>query len=304
MKHVLLVQSINTRVLIVLISIVAFFAVALLHPASSQAAPPSAPPPTPKSPTGPFKFFMPQASVASKPPSKKGVGMPYPDCTDAATVGATWEYMWGPQPPDCPGIDNVPMLWGAGQVNATITGNSQWVMGFNEPDQPDQSNISAANAAVMWQQIEQNYPNRKLVAPAPSQLHPNWLVDFRNAYIAKYGKPPRLDALAMHCYMATAADCMELAQTFESWAQAWGVKEIWLTEFAFLPCLSGSDAQAIAEGQTLISWVENQPLYTRMAWFASRIQGTESWAMSCNTPLLDWTTRSQSTYGKMYAAYR
>jgi hypothetical protein len=53
-----------------------------------------------------------------------------------------------------------------------------------------------------------------------------------------------------------------------------------------------------------MSWIEGQPMFTRMAWFASRIQGTEPWAMGCNSPLLDWDTHAQSTFGRMYAPFR
>ena len=302
MKSFLLVRTARTRVLIVLMSVAALFTLALQYPASSQAAPPSAP----KSASGQYQVYFPTIigiAPAAKAPSKKGVGMPYSNCADAANAGVMWEYTWGAQPPNCAGIDNVPMIWGAGNVNATLTGTSQWLMGFNEPDRADQSNILPAAAAVAWHQIEQKYPDRKLVAPAPSHLNPNWLVDFRNAYIAQYNKPPRLDALAMHCYMATAAECIQLGQTYESWATAWGVKEVWLTEFAFLPCLLGSDDRAVGEGQTMINWIESQPTITRMAWFASRIEGTETWAMDCNSPLLDWDTGAQSVYGKMYAQF-
>ena len=261
MKHIDFIRSGKTRALIVLISVAAFLTLALQNPVSSQAAPPSAPPAAPKSPSDQNQIFLPMVvgiSPAAPPapaPSKKGVGMPYPDCNDALNAGVSWEYTWGTQPPNCAGIDNVPMIWGAGNVNATITGSSQWLMGFNEPDQPDQSNIPAATAAVAWHQIEQKYPERKLVAPAPSHLHLNWLVDFRNAYITQYGKPPRLDALAMHCYLATAAECIQLGQSYKSMAQAWGVKEVWVTEFAFLSCLVGSDEKAVSEGQTMMNWI-------------------------------------------------
>jgi hypothetical protein len=193
------------------------------------------------------------------------------------------------------------MMWWAPDVNATLTGNSDWIMGFNEPDSASQANVSPTDAAPLWRQIEQKYPTRKLLAPAPSGSNPNWLVSFRNAYISDYGTPPRLDGLAVHCYAWYASQCIPFTQQFESWANSWGVPEVWVTEFSFSPTSPSSPSGAIQQAQTFINWMEGESKVTRYAWFASKIQGTEGWASRYFiTPIVDWNTGALTTYGNMY----
>ena len=236
---------------------------------------------------------------------KKGGALTYQDCSTATAVNASWEYGWAPSPPNCAGIENVPMIWGAGDVNATLGGNSQWIMGFNEPDSASQANISPADAATLWRQIEQKYPDRKLLAPAPSGANANWLVDFRNAYIAAYGTPPRLDGLAVHCYAWYASQCLPFVQQFEGWASSWGVAEVWVTEFSFATTSPSSPSQSLQEAQTFINWMAGQSQVTHFAWFASKIQGTEWWLPpGFNTPLVDWNTGQLTSFGTMYLPYR
>jgi hypothetical protein len=279
---------------------------------TSQATVADSPTPTPvpkpkRAPTSQFYLFLPLAqggtSVQTTP--KKGAALTYQDCSSAIAVNASWEYGWSPKPPNCAGIENIPMIWGAGDVNATLGGNSQWVMGFNEPDSGSQANLTPAQAASLWYQIEQMYPDRKLLAPAPSGANANWLVDFRNAYISAYGTPPRLDGLAVHCYAWYASQCIPFVQQFESWASSWGVAEVWVTEFSFATTSPSSPSLSVQQAQTFISWMEGQPQVTRFAWFASKIQGTESWLPpSFDTPLVDWNTGQLTSYGNMYLPYR
>ncbi len=278
-------------------------------PAPAQTPAPAAPRRAP-SQNNQYVLFMPMtqrsavAAPAPQPPSKKGVGLTYHDCDTVAKVGATWEYGWTPQPDNCPGVENIPMLYQASDVGGTVGGNSNWIMGFNEPDSPDQANIPASQAATLWRQVEQLYPNRKLVAPAPSGADPTWLVDFRNDYISMYGTAPRLNALAVHCYAWSANACIQFTQQFEAWAKAWGVPEVWVTEFPISPASPNNLNQSLQGGQAFLNWMESDPMITRYEWFASRIKGTEPWASSYfDTPLVDWNSGALTAFGQMYVAY-
>jgi hypothetical protein len=254
-------------------------------------------------PAGEFLIFFPVVLSPGGPTIRKGVGLTYENCADALAVGATWQYRWVPLVINCPGLENVPMIWGASDVAKTVTGNSQWIMGFNEPDLATQANISPAKAATLWRTIEGKYPGRSLLAPAPSAAHPDWLVQFRNAYIGLYKTAPRLDGLAVHCYRWTAEDCISLTQWYLARAKEWGISEVWVSEFAFLPCGNRSIAQAEAEMEQYIQWMKGNPKITRYAWFASRIRGDEWWAFQpreCNTPLLDFDRGSLTAFGNGY----
>ncbi len=288
---------------------------ALLIPFASSAVVAQSPTPTkqapvartPRAPTGgQLLVFVPLVQANTpKIVAKKGIGLTYGDCPSATAVVAVWQYGWSPTPAACAGIENIPMIWGASDVNATLGGNSQWIMGFNEPDSTSQSNISPSNAATLWRQIEQMYPTRKLAAPAPSGGNTTWLPAFRQAYISDYGTAPRLDALTVHCYAWYASQCTSFTQQYETWATSWGVPEVWVTEFSFSPTSPNTLSQSLQEAQTYINWMEADSMITRFAWFASKIQGTESWMSPYfDTPLIDWTTGQLTAFGTMYVPFR
>ncbi len=269
---------------------------------ANQATPVSA---SPRAASANSTVFLPYVNVGvariKSSSTKKGVGLTYQDCASATTLGAKWQFGWMTSPANCAGIENVPMISVAGDVNTTLGGNSNWVMGFNEPDSAGATNLSPSSAATLWRQIEQKYPNRKLLAPAPSGANPTWLVDFRNAYIAAFGAPPRLDALAVHCFAWSADACIQHTQLFEGWASSWGVPEVWVTEFSISPAAPNTPSQAIQEETTFLNWLDAEPMVTRYAWFASLIQGTEPWVNAdFVTPLIDWNTRQPTTFGSVY----
>jgi len=275
----------------------------------SADAPKPTPTPALRQPNNSHQLFLPFIiqPPGVPPPSapKKGAGLTYQDCATATAVGAVWSYGWASTPPDCADIENVPMIWGASDVNVNLGGNSEWILGFNEPDSANQANLSPALAASLWRQIEQKHPSRKLVAPAPSGAAPNWLVDFRNAYIAAYGAPPRLDALAVHCYAWYAWQCTAHTQQFITWANSWEAAEVWVTEFSFSPTAPSNPTRSIQEANTFITWMTGQAQVRRYAWFASQIQGNEWWSIpTFHTPLVDWKSGELTTYGTMYVPHR
>lgn len=234
------------------------------------------PAPTPTVTPSPMPTVTPRptatATAAPMAANKLGIGGCVGSC---GVLGCSWCYSWTPNPETWPGVDHerVAMVWGAGDVGKTLGGNSIWLMGFNEPDLDGQANLSPARAAELWRQVEQLYPSRKLVAPAPSHLHPEWIGQFRDAYIAMYQSPPRLDALAFHCYW-TAAECIRIGKQFVAWAQAWGVPEVWCTEFAFVPAWN---ADAAGDARRFVAWLEGERVITRYAPFVSYIRGGEAY---------------------------
>lgn len=254
-------------------------------------------------PPVPHALYLP---VMSKPyarlASKKGIGLTYGHCEDVAALHASWEYGWGDHPANCPGAENVPMGWNG--VPESIGGNSPWLMGFNEPDMPGQANLTPERAAELWHQLEAKYPDKKLLSPAPSDRNPQWLVDFRNAYISRYGKAPRLDGLAMHCYAWYAGTCVSLVEWYEQRAKEWGVPEIWLTEYAFFTCGYFSTEHVIEQMQALNYWLERKPIVTRYAWFDARTDygHPESWMFprECDTSLVEFATGKLNQFGEAY----
>ncbi|KAK0818384.1 hypothetical protein LTR75_002697 [Friedmanniomyces endolithicus] len=96
------------------------------------------------------------------PPSKRGL------CWPTANHGQdevhtftkpgskiSWLYNWSPDPtPNASSLDYVPMQWNHMHIDdlpsKVKTANATAVLGFNEPELPDQSNMSAELAAREW----------------------------------------------------------------------------------------------------------------------------------------------------------
>lgn len=253
--------------------------------------------------TATYRYYFPLVFSAESPVSKKGVGLTYGVCDDMKTLRATWYYSWRPRSYSC-AETFYPMIWGRFDEVPDVD-NSDYLLGFNEPDRSNQANITPTDAARLWRQIELRYPDRRLVSPAPSQTNLNWLVQFRDAYIAAYDRPPRLDALAAHCYSADAEPCIALLGWYKHSAMGWGIGEIWLTEFAVVAQPSRAFNDTAIEIRELLTWLENEKMVTRYAWFASRVRGDESCCRAPSswetTSLTDILTNRLSPYGRIYA---
>lgn len=191
-----------------------------------------------------------------------------------AEFGCAWCYSWSTDPGRLPGVETVPMIWDEARVDWPVGGSSGWVMGFNEPDLHNQAHLTPEQAVEPWAVVEQRFQDRKLLSPAPSSSNPGWLPAFRSEFFARYGRWPRFDGLAMHCYLNSAAKCTGLLNQYEAWANAWGVPEIWVTEFFFA---QESEARAFA------AELERRSIVTRWAPYVSYkdCSAGGDWAWDC-----------------------
>lgn len=244
-----------------------------------------------------FRAALRRCCSAPKPALLLGAGDTYNRPDARALLGLGWWYNWGPN-------GGVPMIWNASQIGREITPD-RWLMGFNEPDQAGQADMTPLEGATAWRELEEAYPDRSLVSPGVSRL--GWLEEWRQAYIDTYGEPPRVDALGFHCYGAfNAAAAFETckAQTRNAVALAgrWGVDEVWLTEFAMVPCWNGMD-DSIAFLRSMLDWLSTQPKVSRAAWFQTTYRGDESWAFGpdCNTSLVDYDTGELTPLGAAWS---
>src|SRR5882672_4057987 len=88
------------------------------------------------------------------------------------STGASWYYNWGSNPANTGNFDAnfVPMFWNApsqNTINNVKNQNSQWVLGFNEPERSDQANMSVAQALSSWSTISNSFAGTttKLISP-------------------------------------------------------------------------------------------------------------------------------------------
>lgn len=248
-----------------------------------------------------YKLYFP--IVATQAVSAQGAGATYGDCERIKKSGLTWFYDWSREPPICG--ESVPMIWGKNDVGKPIGGDSEWLLGFNEPELVAQANITPTLGVELWRQVEQAYPDKKLVSPAASI---SWLTSWWNQYQIAYGEPPRVDAVAGHCYGAWTVDCAVSkcklhADSLIVWAEARDISEVWITEFAFLPCWPEGDAGTLQFMEEMVVYYQALPRVTRWAWFQNSYHGDEPWAFgpACNTSLVDIDTGELTAFGTMYS---
>lgn len=233
----------------------------------------------------------------------------YDGCQDARAVGAAWLYDWSPQPPPCDGILSVPMQWGRFDVKSCpALGPGRLAFGFNEPDRPDQANITPERAAELWHRLTvECYPERLWATPAVylSATYDGlpWLSAWWNSYVTLYGQAPRADYLAVHCFTWTSANaCVSRLTAALAWAQAHGGPDVLVSEWAVLPGAIG-EAAALREAATLRAWLDAQPAIVGYAWTSTRIEGGEAWwfGRQNNTGLVDFATGQLTAWGAWYA---
>jgi hypothetical protein len=222
---------------------------------------------------------------AAAVPCKRGIGTsttpPAALVPSPGVPGVTWWYDWGNLPPasgGTPGIEFDPMIWGSGE-NGPIPAGSSFLLGFNEPNFANQSDMPASVAAENWPSVQaladaQGIP---IVSPAvnfcgsvsdtsncadPSVTDPyTYLREFFQDCVGC-----RVDYVAVHwynCDLPSLQGYIDGNDTLEGFAQ-FG-KPIWLTEF----CCDNSNSPAAQQAymQAAIPYLEGNPNVYRYSWF-------------------------------------
>lgn len=189
--------------------------------------------------------------------TKRGFGentMSYTADLQALARGCSWWYDWGTTPPNSLAslvgkdklIEFAPMTWNATynieelRTYYKVHPGDKYLLGFNEPNFKAQSNMTPTQAAQAWPKLESLADELGLKLVAPALNYPDgaindgvkyqpteWMDAFIAAYKKLYNKEPRIDYLALHCYMDYASAVKSYVDNF---ATRYG-KQVWLTEF-------------------------------------------------------------------------
>jgi hypothetical protein len=205
----------------------------------------------------------------------------YNGCTDLSILNVSWFYTWNASSSACAGAQFVPQIWGhsgeniASEISAAATKGYPYVLGFNEPDNSGQANMSVAAAIALWPQLT---TNKALLVGSPAtsanSAGQTWFTSFMSMVNADTTGALRVDFIAMHWYGWNAGSCEASAATLESylkWVEAIpGNRPIWITEWG---CLNAS-APTAAGVQTFLSgaitMLAKHPRVVRYGWFESR----------------------------------
>ncbi len=262
-----------------------------------------------------------------KPTTKKGVGIVSytPACEDLAALNAHWYLNWTYfADPTC-GPDDaekfVPRIYNADSMQhlpeaIEYAKASGWLMGFSEPNLPWQGDVSPAQGAILWKQIEEaaDSADIKLVSPSPNQWEPDrdglpyghqWLWAMVDEYQTRYGKKPRFDAIAWNIYRPTPAETIAYltARHNEMVARGYDVP-VWILEYGGRCWNSSGETGNEAIMNEVTAWFETTPWIGRYAWFANRLTGSQPGAtnyQSCS--LIDYNTGRLTPLGQIYSEY-
>lgn len=220
-------------------------------------------------------------------------------------LNPSWNYSWGTERVgEQPGvIEFVPMVWGglgvkalekrlaADVVPGIKSGKIKRLLGFNEPDKEDQSNMPYTKALELWPTFE------KLGIPlcSPACANPEgvnddsvqgvpgtWMRDFMKEADKK---GYRVDYIGVHWYGGT--DAAGFKAKMKKIYEKYGKRPLLITEFAPADWKTGGDItkhkhkpEAVLKFmKEVLPWMEEQEWIAGYSWFSFNIdspQGTSS----------------------------
>lgn len=216
-----------------------------------------------------------QFSTASE---KKGVGLADLQASDRIeSLNVAWYYTWKPLPINGVAADKfVPMIWGGAKERISRQFSRfqsdkklPVLLGFNEPNKKDQSNMSVNQAIRLWPKLAQL--TERLGSPAPAGVLTSWFDRFYR--IAKQ-KKLKLDFMAVHWY--GPPDAKKFLAKIDRVYQKYRLP-IWITEFAVADWKAKnkpgtnqfSDTQVLAFMRTVLPELEKRDYVERYAWFGA-----------------------------------
>ena len=244
-----------------------------------------------------FAAFSLMAEAAGDQKSfKRGFGenqLYYVEDLKALLPGNSWYYDWGVEPQSQVaqyvgkenGLEFIPMIWNGNydveKLRAYYKAHPEdrTILGFNEPNFPDQAALLPSEAAEKWRSLEElaKELNLTLVGPAMNYAGSplkdgktwgpyEWMDAFIAAYKEKYGTEPHYDYTAVHAYMDRADAVMSLVDGF---AEKYG-KKVWLTEFCAWESQSLTAEQQQEYMIAKLRALELSDNVYRYAWFKAR----------------------------------
>ena len=157
-------------------------------------------------------------------------------------TGSDWWYNWYVDPGcDAPGY--VPMVSGRGkqdqgdiqwQVDRVYSNGYRTMLGFNEPNQPDQSPMTVQKALDLWPTLT-SHSDVVVASPAVSGGNggDEWLTEFMKGV---EDRKLRVDIMAAHFYGWSAGSCtaVNLESYLNQIKSVANGRPIWVTEFGCL----------------------------------------------------------------------
>ncbi|KAF6754222.1 glycosyl hydrolase catalytic core-domain-containing protein [Ephemerocybe angulata] len=213
----------------------------------------------------------PTATIARKNP-KRGIAYASDVAGDVINANQTasvisWQYDWANLPPAYLATSNIkyiPMQWGAGSIDKLVDAvraqGADTVLGYNEPDFSEESNIDPTEAARLWMQYIQPLKayGVKLGAPAVTAAGTGrpWLQKFFAAC-----SQCTIDFLPIHWYGSGTAGFYDYL---------WAIRAehpnvpVWVTEYADT---SDNATEVLTFMNDTMRYLDELEWVERYAWF-------------------------------------
>lgn len=175
--------------------------------------------------------------------SKKGLAGGGTDAIDATNI--TWYYNWNTGGNTTPNVEYVPIrqtqFWPDFTPAYTKEGYTH-LLGFNEPDRPDQSNMTVETAITAWPGLLKS--GLRVGSPATSDPFNPWMAAFMTQAEAKNY---RVDYMPIHCYWYKSAAqwTSDLQSVYNKYH-----RPLWITEWNIGANWTGNN---FPDGPTLLT---------------------------------------------------
>jgi hypothetical protein len=220
--------------------------------------------------------------------SKKGVASAVYLSQDPAKLQelkVSWAYNWSSSvPASTASMDDVPMIWGPSSLTPQVlaalkaghaSGAYSSLLGFNEPDNAGQANMTPQQAIALWPELEST--GLQLGSPAPASPNDGWLDQFMSLASAR---GYRVDFIALHFYVdfTNPGAIAALQQTLQAVHDRYG-KPIWVTEIGAVDIRpwgetmsqSPTEAGALTFMAGVTTMLDSLPFVARYSWFADNV---------------------------------
>lgn len=210
--------------------------------------------------------------------SKRGAAYNQASLVQPMSEAVSWAYDWNMSPNGLLplGTEYVPMLWGSKMfggwgtaIQTALSSGSKYILGFNEPDNPSQANMSPSDAVNSYHNYITPYAGMAtLISPGvtngdgPNQGL-NWLKSFMDGC-----SDCNIGGLAVHWYGTDPEDLKDFVSQAIDLGNQYGISEIWLSEFALTSAINGGGgSQSVDFLQQVLPWLDSQPNLARYAYF-------------------------------------
>jgi hypothetical protein len=161
--------------------------------------------------------------TASQSTTKKGVGLAESrglGLQQLTSLNARWYYNWGSSTGLSTSILFVPMIYSENHINDATSGN--FVLGFNEPDNANQSNMSVQEALQLWPSVAAKAATVGSPAMAGNPVTGTWFPQFMAA-------KPRVNFVCVHWYKGP--DLTKFMSDMQAVYSTYNLP-VWVTEYA------------------------------------------------------------------------